>query len=179
MPDWADVLAKFGGEFVDNAEHLTAVGLVFLALTALMLLMTIEDAFDDIWRVRGPPPMVKRVLVYWALIIVGPVFMGASLTPSSWLMSSSAGWAEGIPHASATLIKCSAIVLTSLALALLYVAMPSRPIRLYDALIGAVMARLIFELSQEAFGLCAHSLTDTLVYGAFAAVPVFLLWVYI
>ena len=57
--------------------------------------------------------------------------------------------------------------------------MPSHPIRLRDALIGAVMARLIFELSQEAFGLCAHSLTDTLVYGAFAAVPVFLLWVYI
>ena len=75
MPDWADVLAKFGGEFVDNAEHLTAVGLVFLALTALMLLMTIEDAFDDIWRVRGPPPMVKRVLVYWTLIVVGPVFI--------------------------------------------------------------------------------------------------------
>ena len=145
----------------------------------LMLVMTMKDAFNDIWRDRQPRSMVKRVLIYRALIIVGPVFMGASLTLSSWLMSASAGWTEGIPHASATLIKCSAIALTSLALALLYVAMPSRPIRLYDALIGAVMARLIFELSQEAFGLCAHSLTDTLVYGAFAAVPVFLLWVYI
>ena len=74
------------------------MGLVFLALTALMLLITIEDAFDDIWRVRGPPPMVKRVLIYRALIIVGPVFMGASLTLSSWLMSASAGWKIGRAH---------------------------------------------------------------------------------
>jgi membrane protein len=180
MRDSADVLAKYGRECVDNAARLTAVGPVFLALTTLMLVMTMEDAFNDIWSDRQPRPMVKCVLIYRALIIVGPVFMGASLTLSSWLMSASAGWTEGIPHASATLIKCSAIALTSLALALLYIAMPSRPIRLHDGLIGGVVAGLIFELSKEAFGLDITLFpTYARVYGAFVAVPVFLLWVYI
>ncbi len=180
VPESAEVVEKYAKQFIDNAARLTAVGLVFLAVTAIMLLMTIDDAFNGIWRVRRPRQMLQRVLIYWALITVGPLLIGGSLSLSSWLMSASAGWVKGIPYANVTLIKLSAIALTSLALALLYYAMPNRPMRVGDALTGGLLAGVVFELTKQGFGFYITNFpTYKLVYGAFAAVPVFLMWLYI
>ncbi len=180
MPESAELIEKYTEQFIDNAAKLTAVGIVFLAVTSIMLLITIDDAFNDIWRVRRPRPMLQRVLVYWTLITVGPLLMGGSLSLSSWLMSASAGWTKDIPYANVTLIKFSAIALTSVALALLYFAMPNRQVRIKDALIGGILAGVVFELTKQGFGFYITNFpTYKLVYGAFAAVPVFLMWLYI
>ena len=180
VPESADIIGEYADQFIDNAAKLTAVGVAFLAVTAIMLLVTIDDAFNDIWRVRRPRPMLQRVLIYWALITVGPLLIGSSLSLSSWLMSASAGWTQHIPYASVTLIKFSAIALTCIALALLYHAMPNRPVKFLDALIGGVLAGVVFELTKHGFGFyITHFPTYKLVYGAFAAVPVFLMWLYI
>ena len=180
MPESVDAFQKYTEQFVENAGQLTAVGLTAVAVTSIMLMMTIDDAFNDIWRVRRARPMLQRVLIYWALISVGPLLIGGSLSLSSWLMSASAGWTQGIPYAGITLIKLSAIALTSIALALLYYAMPHRPVNFRDALMGGILAGVVFELTKQGFGYyITHFPTYTLVYGAFAAVPVFLLWLYI
>ncbi len=180
MPDSADIIEKYTAQFVDNAANLTTVGIAFLAVTAIMLLMTIDDAFNDIWRVRRSRPLLQRVVIYWTLITVGPLLIGASLSLSSWLMSASAGWTSGIPYANVTLIKVSAIALTAIALALLYYAMPNRPVAVRDALIGGVWAGVVFELTKHGFGFYITNFpTYKLVYGAFAAAPVFLLWLYV
>ena len=180
VPESADIIEKYADQFVDNAAKLTAVGIVFLAVTSIMLLMTIDSAFNGIWRVRRPRPMLQRVLIYWALLTVGPLLIGGSLSLSSWLMSASAGWTQHIPYANVALIKSSAIGLTCAAFALLYYAMPNRPVRVWDALAGGVLAGLIFELTKQGFGFYITAFpTYKLVYGAFAAVPVFLMWLYI
>ncbi len=180
VPESAEAIEKYTEQFIDNAAKLTAVGIVFLAITSVMLLMTIDDAFNDIWRVRRARPMLQRVLIYWALITVGPLLIGGSLSLSSWLMSASAGWTEGIPYAGVTLIKISAIALTSMALALLYFAMPNRPVEIRDALTGGILVGLVFELTKQGFGFYITNFpTYKLVYGAFAAVPVFLMWLYL
>ncbi len=179
MPSSVDAFQKYADQFVENAGQLTAVGLAFLAVTAIMLMMTIDDAFNDIWRVRRARPMLQRVLIYWALITVGPLLIGGSLSLSSLLMSASAGWTDGIPYAGVTLIKLSAIALTSAALALLYYAMPNRPVNIRDALKGGILAGVVFELTKQGFGFYITQFpTYKLVYGAFAAVPVFLVWLY-
>ncbi len=180
VPESAEAIEKYTEQFIDNAAKLTAVGIVFLAITSVMLLMTIDDAFNDIWRVRRARPMLQRVVIYWALITVGPLLIGGSLSLSSWLMSASAGWTEGIPYAGVTLIKISAIALTSMALALLYFAMPNRPVEIRDALTGGILVGLVFELTKQGFGFYITNFpTYKLVYGAFAAVPVFLMWLYV
>jgi membrane protein len=179
LPESADLIEQYTEQFIDNAAKLTAVGIVFLAVTSIMLLITIDDAFNAIWRVRRPRPLLQRVLIYWALITVGPLLIGGSLSLSSWLMSASVGWTKGIPYASVTLIKFSAIALTSIAFALLYLTLPNRPVRVMDALIGGVLAGVVFELTKQGFGLyITHFPTYKLVYGAFATVPVFLVWLY-
>jgi len=180
VPESAELIEQYANQFIDNAAKLTAVGIVFLAVTAILLLLTIDSAFNHIWRVRRPRPMLQRVLIYWTLITVGPLLIGGSLSLSSWLMSASAGWIEGVPYADVTLIKFSAIALTCIALALLYYAMPNRPVKIRDALIGGVLAGAVFELTKHGFGFYITNFpTYKLVYGAFAAVPVFLMWLYV
>jgi membrane protein len=180
VPESVEIIEKYADQFIDNAAKLTAVGLAFLAVTSIMLLITIDDAFNDIWRVRRPRPMLQRVLIYWALITIGPLLMGASLSLSSWLMGASAGWTKDILYANAALIKFSAIALTCTALALLYYAMPNRPMRVRDAVTGGILAGVVFELTKHGFGYYVTNFpTYKLVYGAFAAIPVFLLWLYL
>ncbi len=179
LPESVDAIEKYAEQFVENAANLTAVGLVLLAVTSVMLLLTIDDAFNTIWRVRRVRPKLQRVLIYGTLIAAGPPLIGASLSMSSWLVSASAGWTRDIPYADAAMIKLSALGLTSLALALLYYAMPNRPVQIMDAVIGGLLAGGVFELTKQGFGLyVTHFPTYKLVYGAFAAVPVFLLWLY-
>lgn len=180
LPHSADAIAKYAQQFTANAARLTAVGIGFLSLTAIMLLMTIDRAFNDIWRVRRGRPVMQRVVIYWTLITVGPVLIGASLTITSWLVARSVQFVGAIPGAQVALLTLVPIVLTSFALALLYYTMPNRRIATRDALIGGFLAGLVFEVMKRGFALYVTSFpTYKLVYGAFATVPVFLVWVYL
>lgn len=180
LPESVEMLQSYVREFIDNAAQLTLIGIAFVAVTAITLLMTIESAFNHIWRVRKARGMVRRVLIYGTLIVVGPLLIGGSLSLTSWLMSASAGWTQHVPYAGETLIKLSAMALTCAALALLYYAMPNQPVRFADALTGGVLAGVVFELTKIGFGFYITQIpTYKLVYGAFAAVPVFLLWLYL
>lgn len=180
VPASADVVASYTQQFTQNAARLTAVGIGFLFVTSIMLLLTIERAFNDIWRVKRPRPVVQRVFVYWTLITVGPVLMGASLSLTSWLVGQAVGLVKGLPGAGVVLLSVVPVILTSIALAILYLAMPNRRIRAQDALVGGLFGGVAFELMKRGFALyVAHFPTYTLVYGAFATVPIFLLWIYV
>jgi membrane protein len=180
VPASAESVATYTQQFSTNAAKLTAVGIAFLVVTAVMLLLTIDRAFNDIWRVKRSRPVVQRVLVYWTLITVGPVLIGASLTLTSWLVGEAVGLVRGLPGAGVALLSIVPVALTSLALALLYIAMPNRRIATRDAVIGGVLGGIAFELMKRGFAVyISYFPTYTLVYGAFATVPVFLLWVYL
>jgi membrane protein len=180
MPDSAEVIGNYTEQFRANAGRLTTVGIAFLTATAVMLMVTIERAFNQIWRVSRPRPVMQRAIIYWTLLTVGPVLVGASLTLTSWLISLSLGLVRGVPGAGMGLLKTAPVALTSLALALLYLTMPNRRILLRDALIGGVLAGLVFEATKRGFGWYISQFANyKLVYGAFATVPVFLIWIYI
>lgn len=180
MPASADVIVTYTQQFTANAAKLTAVGIAFLVVTSIMMLLTIDRAFNDIWRVRRTRPIVQRVLVYWTLITVGPVLIGGSLSLTSWLVGQAVGLVGGLPGASVALLSVVPIALTSLALSLLYLAMPNRRISARDAALGGLLGGLVFEGVKRAFTLyVAQFGTYKLVYGAFAVVPLFLLWIYV
>jgi membrane protein len=180
VPASADVIANYTQQFSANAAKLTAVGIAFLIVTAIMLLLTIDRAFNDIWRVKRPRPVVQRIFVYWTLITVGPVLMGASLTLTSWLVGQAVGLIRDVPGAAVVLLSVVPVLLTSAAFAMLYVAMPNRRIAVGDAMLGGVLAGVAFEVMKRSFAFyVAQFPTYTLVYGAFATLPVFLLWIYL
>ena len=180
VPESADTIAAYTEQFTANAGKLTAVGIAILAVTAIMLMMTIERAFNDIWRISHRRAVFQRVLVYWTLLTVGPVLIGASLSLTSWLVSLSLGLVSDIPGAGLALLKIVPVLLTSVALAMLYFAMPNRRVAIRDALIGGVLAGLAFEAMKRGFAFYITQFpTYKLVYGAFASVPIFLLWIYL
>lgn len=180
VPASADVIASYTQQFTRNAAKLTAVGIFFLFVTSIMLLLTIDRAFNDIWRVKKPRSIVQRVFVYWTLLTVGPVLIGASLSLTSWLVGQAVGLVRGLPGAGVVLLSIVPVLLTSIAFSMLYIAMPNRRIQVRDAVIGGLLAGIAFEVMKRGFALyVAKFPTYTLVYGAFATLPIFLLWIYL
>jgi membrane protein len=180
LPQSAHLIAKYGEQFTANAAQLTAVGIAFLAVTAILLLLTIERAFNQIWRVQRRRTTVQRVFIYWALLTIGPVLLGASLSLTSWLVSLSLGVVQEIPGAGIGLLRIVPVALIWLALTLLYLAMPNRRVLIRDAAVGGLLAALAFEAMKRGFAFYITQFpTYKLVYGAFASAPIFLLWVYI
>lgn len=172
------LITAYTQQFVEKASHLTALGIAVLAVTAIMLMLTIDDAFNRIWRVRRPRPLMQRLLVYWTALTIGPVLIGASVYLTSTLITFSVGLIDD-SGARAPLWKVASMLLTVVALGLLYRTVPNRPVSAKDATIGAVVAGLAFEAMKAAFAwFVIHLGQYKLVYGAFAGFPVFLLWIY-
>lgn len=178
-PAVAQTITGYMREFAENAAELTAVGLGALALSAVFVLATIEGAFDRIWQARRPRPLGVRALVYGALIVAGPVLIGLSLTITSVVVSASIGLVKNVPGADSLLLAFVPLALTAAAFTLVYLLLASRPVRLLHAAVGGVCAAAMFELMKRAFALYLTQVPSyTLVYGAFAAVPIFLVWLY-
>lgn len=174
------IITVYMQQFADNATGLTAIGIVFIGVTALLLMVTVERVFNVIWRVARARPVAQRLFVYWAALTIGPVLIGGSLSLTSWLVSHSMGLVTTLPRVDIVLLRVLPPVLNAVAFALLYVALPNRTVRPFDALTGGIVAAAAFELMKRGFGIYVTQFpTYTLVYGAFAAIPIFLLWVYL
>jgi membrane protein len=180
MPETAGrVITHYMEQFAESAGRLSAVGVVFLAVTAMMMMLTIDQTSNTIWRVTRPRPVFKRLIVYWAVLTLAPVLVGASLSLTSWLVGLSLGYAKDIPLFGVVLLKALPVLFTTLAFVLLFRLVPNRYVPLNHALIGGVVAAVLFETMNHVFGYyISHFPTYKLVYGAFASVPIFLMWVY-
>jgi len=180
LPESAESVVAYTRNFAQNAARLTALGVGMLFVTAMIVLHTIDRAFNQIWRVPRRRTTIQRAFIYWAMLTVGPVLIGASLSLTSWLVSQSLGLVQGLPLAGEVLLKVVPVGLTGLAFSLLYLAMPNRRVLLRDALSGGFLAAFAFEAMKHGFAAyVTHFPTYRTVYGAFASVPIFLLWIYL
>jgi membrane protein len=162
-------------QFAEKAARLTALGVGMLAVSAVMLTLTIDRAFNRIWRVQRPRPLLQRLLVYWAVLTVGPLLLGTSLYVTSWVATTALGFIREEP-----LFKGIALVLTCIAAAFVYRTVPNRKVEPADAAVGGILAGLAFEAMKSGFAAFVASVGGyRTVYGAFAGVPLFLLWVYL
>ena len=174
------IITVYMQQFADNAAKLTVIGLFFLAVTALVLMLTIERVFNVIWRVPRPRPIAQRLIIYWAALTLGPLLIGASLSLTSWLVTQSMSVTAETKDLQTLLLKTVPIVLNVAAFGLLYLLIPNRRVALRDALIGGAAAALAFELMKRGFALYIQLVpTYALVYGAFATLPIFLLWIHL
>ncbi len=174
------MITRYMEQFAESASRLTAVGIAFLAFTAMWMMLTIDNAFHRIFRVSRQRSMLQRVLVYWAVITLAPLLVGGSLSLTSWLVGLSVGYANQIPDAGVELLKLLPVILTSAAFTLLFRVVPNRYVPMRHAVVGGVIAAVAFESMNRAFAFyISHFPTYKLVYGAFASVPIFLMWIYL
>ena len=181
VPEAANkVIGVYMEQFADNAVQLTAIGTVFLGITALALMLTIDKSLNAIWHVTQLRPFLHRLLIYWATLTIGPLFIGASLSLTSWLMRISLGLTHDIPGINGALLQLAPLLLTSIAFSIPYLIVPNRRVPWRHAIAGGVAAAVGFEIMKRGFAFyITHFPTYQAVYGAFATIPIFLLWIYL
>ncbi|HYD57355.1 MAG TPA: YihY family inner membrane protein [Burkholderiales bacterium] len=181
LPDarGVETIAQQIQSFTENAGRLTAIGLAFFGVTAVMLMLTIDDTLNRMFRVRRQRALLHRVVIYWAVLTLGPVLIGGSLSMSSYAIGASLGMLPQDFFADVAL-RLLPFVFTCAALTLLYAVVPFRHVPLAHALTGGVVAGAAFELAKRGFALYLENFpTYTLIYGAFATIPIFLVWLYL
>ncbi|MGH8753833.1 MAG: YihY family inner membrane protein [Burkholderiales bacterium] len=174
------VISVYLKQFTEHAARLTALGIIFLVVTALMLMLTIDRALNSIWRATRQRPLINSLLIYWAVLTVGPILIGASLSLTSWVLTFSLEFTKQLPALGVFLIKLSPVLLSTIAYALLFLTVPYRYVPVSHALAGAIVAAAATEAMNRGFALyITHVPTYKLVYGTFASIPIFMLWVYV
>jgi membrane protein len=167
-------------QFASKATRLSAVGAVALLFTSAAMMGMVERAFNQIWRVKRTRPLPQRVLMYWALLSLGPLLFGLSLTVTSQLFMATNDLMRTVPLLGALFYTLVSIVLTTGAYTLLYMAVPNRFVDWRDAVWGGLVAAIAFEVAKRLFGVFIKQFpTYAIIYGALAALPLFLLWMYV
>lgn len=171
---------RYLNEFAGRAGQLGLLGIAGLVVTSLSLILTIDKTLNQIWRVTEPRRLGERVLIYWALLTLGPLLLAASIAMTSYVLSASSGMLPALPVGADFALSGAHFALVVGGLALLYHFVPRTAVRWRHALAGALVATMAFSLARWGMGLyLAHNRTYSHVYGAFAAVPVLLLWIYV
>ncbi|MDR3412325.1 MAG: YihY family inner membrane protein [Formivibrio sp.] len=171
------IIGTYMHQFSDNAERLTAMGMVGLTATALLLMFTIEKTLNQIWGAPRSRNFLTRTLIYWAALTLGPLLIGLSISMASWLSS---GLPGDLPGLGLSLLKLGPWLLVFLTLSMVFLAVPNCYVPRSHALLAAFCAASALDIMKLLFSLYIKKFaTFKLVYGAFASFPIFLLWLYV
>lgn len=167
-------------QFSRKASRLGSVGLVAVLLSAVALMVTIERTLGQIWHVERARPLPQRLVLYWSAITLGPLLVGASVAITSYVVTASRGVADVLPGGLRWLLDSFEFVLLVLCISGLYFYVPHTLVRWRHALTAGLMAALGIELGKKILTTyLAEMPTYSAIYGAFAAVPILLVWVYV
>ena len=166
--------------FAAKARGMGTLGLLLLCATALALVLTIDRTLNAIWRVRTPRPIAQRILVYWAGLTLGPLALGISLSLTSYALSASKGLVAAMPGALEWLLELAQFGFLAAATSGLFHYVPNTAVRWRHAWAGGLFVALAFELAKKGLGWYVASVPSySAIYGAFATVPILLLWIYL
>jgi membrane protein len=179
-PDIARNVLGYLNQFSNKATHMGAIGLGLFLASALALIFTIDRTLNNIWRVKRPRPFAQRVLVYWAGLTLGPVLLAASLTITSLLLSASKSVVGVLPGGVPLVLNALQFGLLASGMAALFRYVPNAMVRWSHCWTGGLFVAAGFEIAKKLLSIYLASVpTYSAVYGAFATVPILLLWIYI
>lgn len=172
------IITVYMAEFAANAARLTWTGGALVLALAVWLMLIMDRSLNAIWRVRASRPYWVSALGYMALLVTGPILVGVSVSITTYIMSLHLTGVSANVHA--FFLRAVPVAMSAVAFFLIYRIVPHRRTPWRHALLGGVVAALLFEAAKQLFALYARaSPTYGIVYGAFAAVPLFLVWVYL
>jgi membrane protein len=179
-PDIAKQVLSYLNQFALKAGQMGWAGALVLLVTALALILTIDRKLNDIWRVRQPRPLTQRILVYWAVLTLGPLLLAGSLTVTSVIVSASSGVVSALPGGVRLLLESVQLALLTFGIAALYRYVPNTRVRWSHALLGALFVAAGLEVAKKLLAwYLAQVPTYSVVYGTFATVPILLVWFYV
>lgn len=174
----ANTISNYLTRFTGKARSLTVPGLAVLAITTFLLLQTIERAFNHLWQV-APRPLLQRIRLYAIVIILWPFLLGAIAAAASFIISTSLGFINEPSWVRAGIFKGLSALLLGLFFAFIYYTLPNAKVEKRAAFSGGAFVALLFGLMQKGFELFLASSSFKSIYGAFAAAPIFLIWLHL
>lgn len=177
LPDTSADLVIYLKSFAGQAKNLTWFGVILLIFSVQMMLRNIEDNLNAIWGVKRRPRGVVKLVVYWLILSIGPVLLGATLAMSTYVFSLHLLGGVSESKAIKTLLGVAPFLLTWLAFTVLYVALPNIRVTLWHGIVGGGITAMFFHGLKAIFAWAVSYSSYGLVYGAFAAIPLFLLWI--
>ncbi|MEZ5530166.1 MAG: YihY family inner membrane protein [Porticoccaceae bacterium] len=180
VPKSGAEIQDYLSEFSQQARTLSAAGAIILVITSYLMLTNIEHTFNNIWGTAGARRGLSSFLLYWGILSLGPLLLGIGLMMRTYLVSFQLLVDEvDVLGVTALVFEYLPVLFTWAAFTLLFLAVPNCKVSGRYAAIGGLITTMLFELAKLAFGaMIAHS-SYTTVYGAFAIVPVFLIWIYL
>ena len=167
-------------QFASKANRIGVMGLLGFIATALALILTIDRALNRIWRAPRRRSLGQQVLIYWSALTLGPLVLGALLSLASYALSASAGWKRAVPWSHGLIIDALQLILLTAAMAGLYRFVPQASVLWRHAVAGGLLVALAFEVAKAALAwYVANVPAYSVVYGAFASLPILLLWIYL
>lgn len=167
-------------EFSQKAANVTLVGLAVLVTTVFVLLKTVERAFNHVWCVSAVRPWWQRLRLYVVVLVLWPLVVACVVTAVSYAVTVSLGLVNELPWLRSVLLKLSGLAVAAILFSGFYFAVPNTKVVPQDALWAGLFAAFGFLLMQKVFEFYLSNFPSyTLIYGAFATVPIFLLWLYL
>jgi membrane protein len=166
--------------FSAQARSLTGAGIALLAVTAILMLRNIENIFNRIWRTRDNRRGLASFLLYWALLSLGPIFLGLAFAITTYLLSLKV-LTDSIDQLGLGqyVLVVAPYLLTAAAFTLIYAAVPNCRVPFRHALTGGLLTAFAFEQAKSLFAWLVANSSFEVIYGTFAAIPLFLLWIYL
>lgn len=179
LPSTGEIVQDKLLEFTTQARQLTAIGLMVLVVTAYMMLVSVERAFNRIWSVREPRRGMPRFLLYWGILTLSPLLLGMGFAVSSYLFSLPLVAGVDDFGLRENLLRLLPFLFSAGAFTVLYSAVPNTRVPVRHALLGGFITMLVFEGAKLTFAMVMKQSAVELIYGTFAAVPLFLIWLYL
>lgn len=180
VPQSSATIEQYINDFSQQARNLTGPGIGFLLVTAVLMLRNIEHAFNHIWRARENRGALSSFLLYWAVLTLAPITIGLALALNTYLSTFTQSLASlEMLGTNTAVVQITSLGLSTLGFSLIYAAVPNCPVPLKHAVFGGLFAALAFHVARAIFTRLVVSSSITFIYGAFAAVPLFLLWIYV
>jgi len=176
MPAAGEQIEPYLDTFLGSVSSLTLPGTVMLIVTALLLMFRIEVALNRIWRVDRARTLTNRIVMYWAVLTLGPIMIGAAIALSAQKVFLALGIEGGIApgwH------RIGIFFLSWLVFTMFFVLVPNRRVQIRDAVVGALLSAVLFEAAKTGFVAYVSNANYSVIYGALATVPIFLFWLYI
>ena len=176
VPTASDTIQNYLEQFITNTKKMTLVGIIGLIVTSLLLINSINNALNRIWRTKRKRSFMYNLTMYWTILTLGPILVGSSVAVSSYIFSLK--WLSDAASGD-VLLSTLPFIISIVGFWLLYSIIPTESVPFKEALIGALVAAILFEIGKRAFALYVTSFpTYQLIYGVVSSIPIMLVWIY-
>ena len=175
VPTSGEVVQEYINSFVDKSRNLKLSMSLFVFVTSIMMMYTMEKALNRIWDAKPSGNIIKKIVMYWTVLTMGPLLVGGGLALTSYMFSYT-----GLEGIKVYLLKALPILASTFGFFLIYLIVPNRKVNWKSAIMGAVVAAVLFEMAKRGFAWYVTTFPSyQKIYGTLATIPIFLLWVYL